>query len=392
MRNKQIAILGAGIGGLTTAIALCQKGFKHITVYDRMTSSMEGGAGLVLWPNASCILSNLGLQAEVLKLGGTLSKMQRYSHEGEKLGDISITELERLIGYPAVPIARSDLWQLLTQKTKTLGIPVLYARNVEDIYTNSDNRTCVAFSDQESIVPDVIVGADGRMQSIARKFVTGNNTPIYQHYVNWVGLIDGEAHQINQNKSVYDYWGIGERFGYVPIRDDKSYWAGCKKLPLGHGRQEKGDKDELASIFKNWPDPIPRIIESTEEGNIRRIEVFDHDPIESWYLHNVCLLGDAAHAALPTSGQGACQAIEDSWHLAGCLSRFDDDLEQAFINYEQLRSQKTRSIILGARGFAESLFNEDEKLCRIRNENAKLADGLAVAQGMANLWAGGLPK
>jgi len=235
------------------------------------------------------------------------------------------------------------------------------------------------------------VGADGRMKSIARKFVIGDNTPTYQHYVNWVGLIKGVALNINKTKNVHDYWGIGERFGYVPINNKKSYWAGCKKLPLGLGTPANGNKNELLSIFKNWPDPIKEIIESTDERNIKRIEVFDHSPIKTWHLNNVCLLGDAAHAALPTSGQGACQAIEDAWHFAESLAKFDNDLGETFTNFERLRYDKTKSIILGARGFAESLFSEDEIYCKTRNENAKKSNNNIQAVGMGNLWSMGLP-
>ncbi|MEQ6121782.1 FAD-dependent monooxygenase [Reichenbachiella sp. MALMAid0571] len=390
--NHEIAILGAGIGGLTTAIALCQRGFSQIKVYERQESSANAGAGLVLWPNATCILHHLGLDVEISKIGGRVLKMIRQSSDGELLGELSITDLEKAIGFSSYAVSRHELTQILLDKLKGLHIDINYSRNVENIYIDKDNQTCVEFSDEEKITPDIIIGADGRMKSIARKFVTGNNKPFYQHYVNWVGLIDGTPLDINQHKSVQDYWGVGERFGYVPISDTKSYWAGCKRLPLGLGEPSGGNKHELVSIFKSWSHPVREIIEATAEENIRRIEVFDNDPIQQWHLNNVCLLGDAAHAALPTSGQGACQAIEDAWHFAQCLSNHPNDLDLAFTNFEKLRYDKTKSITLGARGFAASLFNEDKTFCKIRNENAKKSDTKAQVTGMSQLWGNGLPE
>lgn len=389
--NREIAILGVGIGGLTTALTLHQRGFQKINIYERLKPKSSLGAGLVLWPNATCILHHLGLEDAVSKVGGDLLKMVRHSSDGEFLGELSITDLEKELGFSSYAISRYELTQILLDKLKDLQIDIHYSKNVESIYTNQDSRTCVEFDDGEKITPDIIVGADGRMKSVARKFVMGNNQPVYQHYVNWVGLIDGTPLDINKQKSVQDYWGVGERFGYVPISDTKSYWAGCKRLPLGLGEPIGGNKKELVAIFNNWPHPIRQIIAATAEENIKRIEVFDHDPIQQWHLHNVCLLGDAAHAALPTSGQGACQAIEDAWHFAQCLSNSPDDLELALKSFEQLRYDKTKSIILGARGFASSLFNEDQFFCKIRNENAKKSDPKAQVKGMSQLWGDGLP-
>lgn len=391
MRNQKIAILGAGIGGLTTAIALSQKGFNNITLYDRMHSPLEGGAGLVLWPNATCILNNLGINSEIKEIGGDISSMIRWSSEGELLGKLSIKDLEKTIGYSSYPVTRHGLQRVLMDKLKSRDVNISYAKNAERIYLAENNNACIEFSDQETVTPDIIVGADGRMRSVARKFVAGSNTPIYQDYVNWVGLIENTPIDINKSMSIHDYWGIGERFGYVPIKKNKSYWAGCKKLPVGLGEPRNGNKAELTSIFKNWPDPIQEIISNTRENNIRRIEVFDHNPIERWHLNNVCLLGDAAHAALPTSGQGACQAIEDAWHFAECLEKGGNDLEQSFVQFERSRYQKTKSIILGARGFAESLFSEDPAYCKTRNENAKKSSSRAQIEGMSNLWHSNLP-
>tara|TARA_R110002096_G_scaffold324349_1_gene518377 strand:+ start:26232 stop:27416 length:1185 start_codon:yes stop_codon:yes gene_type:complete len=391
MIDKSIAIIGAGIGGLSLAITLKQAGFNNIQIFERTSSSHSIGAGLVLWPNAMCILSKMGLDDEIQEVSGKLSSMIRFSNSGEQLGALSIEKLDAKMGFTSHPITRKAIQEILIQKLTELEIEITYSKNVEEIEKDSNSIPYIKFSDGKTHSAEIIIGADGRMKSSARKYVTGNNTPIYQNYVNWVGLIEHKEMDINTTKSVHDYWGIGERFGFVPVDSKTAYWAGCKRLPLGLGEPSHGNKKELIQIFKHWPTPILEIIKTTAEENIKRIEVFDHHPINTWFLDNVCLLGDAAHAALPTSGQGACQAIEDAWHLAQCLSEPSITVSDAFEAYQTIRLEKANSIILGGRAFAQSLFNEDAVFCEARNENAKKADMNAQVDGMANLWGKNLP-
>lgn len=391
MKNLQIAILGGGIAGFTTAIALRKQGFDAIEVFERNLELSVQGAGLVLWPNAMCILEKLGLGAQIEKRSGSLKKMLRFSNKGESLGGISVTDLERHMGFESRPITRQNLYEILKEAVLALGIPIHYGKNAILIQENGTGKPQISFEDGSSKVSDIVIGADGRMKSAAREYVHGDNEPVYQHYVNWVGLIENEGLQINKTQSVHDYWGVGERFGYVPVNETTAYWAGCKKLPLGMAEPENGNKAFLLALFGEWPSPISEVIKRTPERHIRRIEVFDHDPISKWYRSNVCLVGDAAHAALPTSGQGACQAIEDAWHLAACMCR-EDQFLSAFEAFQKIRMEKTNGITQGARSFAQSLFNEDETFCITRNKNAQKANPNSQVLGMAALWSKFLPK
>lgn len=188
-----------------------------------------------------------------------------------------------------------------------------------------------------------------------------------------------------------DTWGRGERFGVVPVMRNKVYWAGGIAQEKIEAAKEVSSKGALWSIFQGWPDPIPAIIENTPESSINKIFVHDHDPIDIWHRDNVVLLGDSAHAPLPTSGQGACQAMEDAWHLARCLQDHPGSHEAAFLSFTALRLQKTSAIIYAARSFAASLFNRDAAACRLRNARSKSTDYSAAVEGMARGWSQGLP-
>jgi 2-polyprenyl-6-methoxyphenol hydroxylase-like FAD-dependent oxidoreductase len=92
------------------------------------------------------------------------------------------------------------------------------------------------------------------------------------------------------------------------------------------------------------------MINHTPVERINKIYVHDHDPIQTWYKHNLILIGDAAHAALPASGQGACQALEDAWHLSNILNDNPHDLQKYFLKFTEIRFEKTAGITMAGRG------------------------------------------
>lgn len=389
MKNSGIVILGAGIGGLTTAIALQQKGFGNIRIYERRKTATTIGAGMVLWANASKILGKLNLLTEVEKVGGELREMQRWSDTEEFLGAISINDINTSIGSTSYSISRIDFQKILVQKVEELKIPIYYNHRASHL-SSQGNSTSITFENSFKIDADIVLGADGRMNSLARQYVNGNNTPIYQNFVNWIGIVESKNPIFSEN-NVLDFWGRGERFGIVPINNYKAYWAGGKSLPLNSSLKNQNNKTEILKIFGAWSPKIREIIQATEEENIKYIEVFDQDPIPKWHKNNVCLIGDSAHSALPTSGQGACQAIEDAWHFASILEK-SKTLQDAFSEFQKIRFEKTTTITMAARDLAKSLFNEDLKFCEQRNENAKKTDYTTASQNIAKLWSKNLPK
>lgn len=124
---------------------------------------------------------------------------------------------------------------------------------------------------------------------------------------------------------------------------------------------------------------------------MRLIAVHDVDPAGRWHRANVLMLGDAAHASLPTSGQGAAQALEDAWHLPRCLAADAGDLDQALAAFTALRAPKTAAQTMGARQFARELFLTDEDECRRRDARSAQVDPAQLVAGMARGWGSGLP-
>ena len=386
----EIAILGGGVAGVSSAIALKQKGFD-VTIYERHESASNIGAGIVIWPNAAYVLDRLGVLDEIKAASGYPTRMRRLSNTNQDLGEIDIESINRRMGYPSLSILRRDFQDILVARLEFLGICIRYAHTVTNIETKNSEQAAVHFHNGLKITPDVLIGADGRMASCARQFVHGDNAPVYQGFINWVGVYES-AEETFQEIAVADYWGVGERFGIVPITKHKAYWAGGVACAEIGPRNPTEYKRELVSIFSAWPQPIQMMIDHTPLDQINKIYVHDHDPIQTWYKHNLIVIGDAAHASLPTSGQGACQALEDAWHLANCLAENPSDLQRVFVKFTAIRFEKTAGIIMAARGFASSLFDRNEKLCMARNEKSRNTDFAGVAASMSKGWGQHLPS
>lgn len=188
----KIGILGGGIGGLSTAIALKQAGFDA-EVYERHSRPSQIGAGIVCWPNASFVLDQLGVLSQVAKVSGSLKSMNRFSSHSDPIGSLDIGKLNQLMTYPSYSIIRKDLMSILTQRAFELGIKIHYQHDVTSLSNRDHGKARVLFSNGKHIEPDIIIGADGRMNSLSRQYSNGNNTPIYQGFINLIGVFESKT-------------------------------------------------------------------------------------------------------------------------------------------------------------------------------------------------------
>ncbi|WP_233283747.1 FAD-dependent monooxygenase [Agrobacterium tumefaciens] len=309
---------------------------------------------------------------------------------GNSLGGLDIKLLDEIMGYPTHTILRRDLQAVLLHHVARAGIQVEFGHRAIAIDLDASGKAVARFENGKSIRPDLLIGADGRMDSVARRFVAGTNTPTYQGFVNWIGVAQWNGDLLS-DVEIQDYWGSGDRFGCVAVRKDLVYWAAAQARPLPEATPAADMHKELMDLFAAWPGPVARLINATPAHSIQLIAVHDLEPLHTWSRANVLLVGDAAHAPLPTSGQGACQALEDAWHLATCLNASDGCLDEAFLRFTTVRAPKNAKLAEQGRMFARGLFAKDPEACRIRNERAKASDPLRDAQAMAAGWSQGLP-
>jgi 2-polyprenyl-6-methoxyphenol hydroxylase-like FAD-dependent oxidoreductase len=335
-----VAIAGAGIGGLTLAIALRRRGVP-VTVLERASEIRPVGAGLGLGPNAIAALSRLGLADAIVRAGAAIGRSAILDAQGRALGsEMDVDRMAREVGAPLVALHRRRLHEALLE---ALGPGIVRRGFTVAGFERRSGRVVVTGSTGECLESDLLVGADG-LQSAVRTQVIGDGAPRYAGYTSWRGVT--LAGSVQPPSRMTESWGHGERFGIVDIGFGEIYWFAVANAPPGGA--DTGVHQELLARFARWHEPIAAIIAATPADRIVRTDISDRDPIERWHDGSVVLLGDAAHPMTPNLGQGAGQAIEDAVVLDMCLSA-ENSIEAALNRYEARRVPRANSIVLASR-------------------------------------------
>ena len=369
MNSKRIAIVGAGIGGIALAILAARKGYQ-VNIFERDSEISSIGAGVTLWPNAMFVLQQMGLDKQIQALGGMPLFMRQCDRHGTVQSEFDIAKVNTLSGFSSISILRRDLMSVL-------------GRTLADLGANIHFNSAITVSEIAQLKQDfdLVVGADGRMNSVVRQFLYAEKiTPQYQGFINIIAISDLKPGTLDN--VIHDFRGRGERFGIVPVKADLCYWAAGWSANIDKARPLSAWYEEMHQRFLTWPDAVQQVLKSYDENSLKRIFVHDIDRLPYWHQGNVLIMGDAAHAPLPTSGQGACQALEDAWHLVRVLEKYDD-LEHALKAFYQQRIDKTSASQLVGRQVAQKIFTT------AADTNETTALGIS-AQQLVTLWMQGL--
>jgi 2-polyprenyl-6-methoxyphenol hydroxylase-like FAD-dependent oxidoreductase len=368
-------IVGAGIGGLTAAIALRRAGIEA-TVFERAGEIKEVGAGILLAANAVRALGELGLLHEVSQLGTPASAGLIHSWRGETLAEVPARELEKSFGAPSVAVHRADLQSFLLKKAGEEDV-VLGAECSG--FEHDDAGVTAIFADGTVERGELLIGADG-LYSTVRASLLGRAKPRYAGYSAWRAVVE-PGRELLPWGTGFESWGRGARFGCAHIGSGRVYWFATRNAPEGERDgpvgSPSGPKSALTRLFEGWHHPVHDLIAETEEWAIRRDDLYDRAPLSgSWGEGCVTLLGDAAHPATPNLGQGACQAIEDAVELARCLGRVvqtnaKDRVPPALRRYEGRRGERTAWIVRRSRALGRIGQIENPLLCWLRDAALK---------------------
>jgi 2-polyprenyl-6-methoxyphenol hydroxylase-like FAD-dependent oxidoreductase len=333
MGTESIGIVGGGIGGIATAVALHQVGINAV-VYEKAAGLHEVGAGMMLWPNATRVLREMGLLEKVLACSGPNTHFLVRATCGKVLMNIALGKFD----VPAVCMRRSDLLAVLL-----MALPRERVRLGYDLKCLKQSRGKVRlfFSDGLVAEHDAVVGADG-IRSRVRSELFGDSDPIYRGYTVWRGLAryDGNAVPPGSNSET---WGVGKRFGILNTGHERFTWYATANVPSRHLDAPCGPKRELQNMFAGWHEPVADLIDATANDGILKNGARDFAPLRRWGDGMVTLLGDAAHPCTPNLGQGGCMALEDALVLAKCVDR-EASLQSALRRYESLRFHRTKGI------------------------------------------------
>lgn len=353
-------IIGAGIGGLTTALALKQIGIKA-TIYERASRIQAVGAGLSLWANALRAFDAINIGDAVRSIGVHGHDTAIRAANGRVLSTMATVDLKQRFGdVPLVVVHRAELMDILMNSSHhdiRCGLSF-------ECYEQGENGVTVTFSDGTTDSADILIGADG-IHSNVRKQLAPQSTPLYSGYTAWRAVIPFEHKRVQNIWG--ESWGIGARFGVVPLSDNRVYWFATANRPQGEQLTQAQSKNLLLELFADWHQPVPEVIRETNESLILHNDIFDIDPLESWHDGRVILLGDAVHAMTPNMGQGACQAIEDAIALAKSLTT-STTLEVGISRYASTRQTHTKAIQLQSRRIGQVGQISNATLCWIRNQ------------------------
>jgi salicylate hydroxylase len=349
--STRIAIIGGGIGGLTAALALRQKGFE-VEVFETAPELKEIGAGLDLGPNSIRVMRSLGLEDAVRAIGWHApTRVWRHWKTGKIVTEIRQDEVINHYGTAGAQMHRADLLDVLAHALPddvkvSLGAHCVGVENVE-------NGARATFADGSVVEADIIVGADG-VRSAVRASLFGEDPPRFTGVVCYRTVIpvaafpDGEAIRDAGNSrgphGLFVRYGVrrGELINVVCFRDEEGYEQQSWNTVCS--------PEAVREEYADWHESYKRVFDV--ESTWYKWPLFDRDPIPHWTKGRVTLLGDAAHPMLPYLGQGAAQALEDAAILSASLDANRTDIPRALALYEQIRIPRTSEIVLLARARA----------------------------------------
>ena len=329
---KRIAIIGAGIGGLTAALAFKQKGF-NVTVYESAAEIKPVGAGIGIANNAMQIFKKLGIHKKIENAGVKVSSMNITDHKLQSLSVMDLKGFEVKYGVCNVSIHRAVLQNILAEEIGFENIQL----SKRLLKIEQTDNVKLFFEDCSIETADVVIAADG-IKSVVRNQLFDQSKIRDTNQICWRGVSKIELPKQYANKAV-EAWGKGKRFGFVQINNQDVYWYAVVNESM-----VKQTENDLQDLFAEFNSDVLEIIENTSEDTVIKNRIIDLKPIHKWYDKNVCLLGDAAHATTPNLGQGACQAIEDAYILAQFYQE-DKPIETVFEEYQNLRIKKAHSIV-----------------------------------------------
>lgn len=358
-KQSPIFIAGAGIGGLTAALALLQRGFD-VRVFEQAAELGELGAGLQISANGSRILRALGLEAALeTTVCEAAYKVARIWNTGEsrKLFDLG-EDSRRRFGAPFWFVHRGDLHRILREAVKALAPDCIHIGKRCVSYSDTGDDVELRFADGSSARGGVLVAADG-VHSTLKSQIYASPRAEFIGIMAWRGIAPAEKLPLELREPVGTNWiGPGGHVVTYPLRrGELMNFAGFAERSdwTIEGWSIPGTHDECAADFVGWNEKIHTIIRALAQPY--KWALIGRAPLQKWSRGRATLLGDAAHPMLPFLGQGAIMALEDAIVLARCLEDTPEAPQLALRRYEAVRVQRATATVEGSAENAKRFHN-----------------------------------
>lgn len=343
--SRKGLIIGGGIGGLATVIALRRVGIEA-TAFERVgdLKRVQVGGLYTLWFTGVRALQQLGLADRLERVGTPVERMEMRTWHNNLVTSVPVTQLSRDLGTPAVAVMRADAHRLLAAEASTAD----HVREGAECTGYEQDATAVTatFSDGSEEHGDFLVAADG-IDSAVRKQLLGDSEMRYPGYGHWYGFVDVERPLLPVGVLRFLH-GSGGRFAFFQLNEQRLCWWCMFNAPRStSGAADAAtpeDKQHLLRRFQGWHRDVQQALETTPPERIRRRDTLDRAPVKRWGEGRVTLLGDAAHPMTFNLGQGASSALKDAVILASSL-RDNPQVDSALRAYERERLPSTNDLI-----------------------------------------------
>jgi salicylate hydroxylase len=350
--TMHVIVAGAGIGGLTAAIALA-KGGNRVTVFEQAPTISEVGAGLQLSPNATRVLASLGVLAQVAEAATEVRSIELHDARNcAQVLSLDTSDVASRTGFPFLAVHRADLQTALYDVAKsTLGISIKTGWQLSEVQQDTGGVSARFRSngDQQEAEGSILLGADG-VWSPTREFVAWSAKPKHSGYDAWratceIGNLPPLLAKLCADGRIGAFLSPDAHLVAYPIRHAKlmNLVMVTRGPDMARGWDHPGKPDLFKKALQRFDPQLRGFLSSMDTW--RMWPLHECDPAAAWADGRIALIGDAAHAMTPFAAQGACMAIEDSAVLASCIKARPDDPAQALKNYEALRIPRVSKVV-----------------------------------------------
>lgn len=397
--HRSVTIIGAGLGGLTLALALHKCGITS-KLFELRTPDYDFGSAIILSPNALRVLDNLGVYENIRCKGYNFEALTfKTDHDHKTTGEYYFGH-ENMYGYKALRIYRNVFIAELRRIVQEQGISIDYGRNFSHITSEDETGVRFAFTDGSEELAEILIGADG-IHSKVRRYILPNIVPVYSGFLGVFYTFQASKLRFPLGQEDYPFPasinGKNGAFIMTPQNPDATEMFVVRqfKYPIQNRSGWDAllkDKTELVTMQQSdmgdWSDFVQSAQEQLSGPDSQTVNIWPYHTVpklESWSSERgrVIIVGDAAHAIPPPAGQGANQAVEDSYSLAILLRAILLDVNvnlkeglKTWQNYRQIRIEKVLKLTAQMTNLRLS---EAEKNLLSNNETNDLVEGNQLA-------------